>query len=248
MKKHIKESIDELYKVQLRQEKSVKNKKQPKKLPIIVTLIVTAAVVLFSVIQLPKAPNLQNEEVLSNGNYQDTNQGVKEEASFVKENGTVTFYSENDIQYLKEVFQQAEQIPGIANMATPQYKVRLGEGGELFFLWFNGDHSATLMKSEDTHTIYKISSAEKIEKMLKESIALEQFMADIKWETGMVSMVKPSDMKFTSGSTRYQLWLNEEHHTVTLVPVENNVNRWASLNKADSAILMKYLKTTIIEP
>lgn len=174
MKEQIKESIDELYKEQLRQQKSKKSNNQPKKLPIIVTLFVTAAVVLFAVIQLPKAPNFQNEEEMSNGNNQDTTiiqeatQDVKEKTGTIKKNGTVIFYDDNDIQYLKEAFQQAEQVPGIANLATPQYTVQLGEDGELFFLWFNDDNSATLMESKDTHTIYKISSAEKIEKMLQE--------------------------------------------------------------------------------
>lgn len=248
MKKQIKESIDELYKEQLCQQKSIKIKKHPKKLPILFTLFVTATVVLFAVFQLQKAPNFQNEEAISNGNYKDTTitqeatQSVKEETSTVNKNGTVTFYHENDIQFLKKEFQRAEQIPGIANISSPQYKVRLGEDGELFFLWFNGDQSATLMESKDTHTIYKINSAEKIEEMLQETKALEQFMADIKWETGMVSMVKPFDMTFASGSTRYQLWLNEEQRTITLVPVENNANRWTSLNEKDSATLMTFLE------
>lgn len=251
MKKQIKESIDELYKEQLRQQKPIKNKK----LPIIFTLFVTAVVVLFAVFQLPKTPNLQNEEVMSNENNQESNinqeatQSIKEETSSVKKNGTVTFYHENDIQYLKEVFQQAEQLPGIANIATPQYKVRLGEDGELFFLWFNKDHSATLMESKVTHTIYKIHSAEKIEKMVQESLAFAQLMADIKWETGMLSMVKPFNLTFTYNSTRYQLWLNDEYNTVTLVPVENNANRWTSLNETDSSTLMKFIeKTSIKQP
>ncbi|MFJ7951317.1 hypothetical protein ACIQZG_07295 [Lysinibacillus sp. NPDC096418] len=178
MKKQIKESIDELNQQQLHQENFVKSTKQSRTLPIIATLFLSATIVMFIVTLLPKGADFQNEVAISIDNNLDTNliqeamQGYKEEAVMVKKNGTVIFYDEGDIQYLEGMFQQAEQIPGIVNMATPQYKVRLGEDGELFFLWFNEDHSATLMKSEVTHTIYKIQSAEKIEKMLQERLAL----------------------------------------------------------------------------
>ncbi|MEG0259624.1 MAG: hypothetical protein RR651_07095 [Lysinibacillus sp.] len=249
MKKQIKESIDELYKEQLCQQNSIKSKKRPIMLPIIVTLVLSAAIVLFTVIQLPKSPHPSNEEVISNGNNQASNsneeatQDFREVSSTVKKNGTVIFYNENDIQYLEEEFQQAEKVAGLANMATPQFEIMLGEDGELFFLWFNEDHSATLMEAKNTYVIYKIRSAEKIEKMVQESLAFAHFMANIKWESGVVSMVKPFNLTFTYASIRYQLWLNEEHNTVTLVPIENNANRWASLNEADSATLMKFLET-----
>lgn len=245
MKKQIKESINELYIEQLRQQNATKSIKIRKKLPTIIALSVTTAVVLFTVILLLKEPNSQNEEAINNRYNLATNIAKDTMQDFeVKKNGTVTINDEKDIQYLEEVFYLAEQIPGIANMATPQYKVRLGADGELFYLWFNEDYSATLMKSTDTHTIYKIHSAEKIEKMVLESLTFKQFIYGIKWETGMVSMVKPFDLTFTNDSTHYQLWLNEEYHTVTLVPVENNMNRWASLNETDSATLMTFLETS----
>lgn len=239
MKKQIKESINELYTEQLQQQNATKSIRRRKKLQTFITLFVTTVVALFTVILLLKAPNSQNEEVINNTITLDTMKDTE-----VKKNGTVTINDENDIQYLEEVFLLAEQISGIANMAVPQYKIRLGADGELFYLWFNEDSSATLMKSTDTHTIYKIHSAEKIEEIIQGSLAFTQFMDEINWETGMVSMAEPFDLTFTSDTTKYQLWLNEKDQTVTLVPVENNVNRWVSLNEKDSATLMNFLETS----
>ena len=250
MKKQIKDSINELYIEQLRQQSSTKRIKQRKKLPIMITLFVTTAVVMFTVILLPKVPNSLNEEAINNNVYLDTNitqdgtQDFKVEKSTIKSNQTVTIYDEKDIQYVEEVFRLAKQIPGIANISTPQYKVQLGAESELFFLWFNEDHSATLMKSPDTYTIFKIRSAEKIEEIVKENVVFKQLMDGVEWKTGMVSMMRPFDLTFIYESTHYQLWLNEEEQIATLVPVEKNVNRWASLNKKDSATLMMLLETS----
>ena len=51
---------------------------------------------------------------------------------------------------------EAIKEPGIVNMTTPQFQFTIDE--ESYFLWISKE-SGTIMNTNDTHTIYKISSS-----------------------------------------------------------------------------------------
>lgn len=67
----------------------------------------------------------------------------------------------DDVEKIVDTFSHAFQRPGIVDMADPEFKVIIGK--ESFYLWFSQDGaSATIMNLNDTHTVYSMSSTEKI--------------------------------------------------------------------------------------
>ena len=81
---------------------------------------------------------------------------------------------------------------------------------------------------------------------ISSSIELKEFMNNIRWEVGMVSMHRPYDHIFHFESTKYKLWYNHttslENIHVTLVPNELHANRWVTLNSSDSEKLVSLLR------
>jgi hypothetical protein len=67
---------------------------------------------------------------------------------------------------INDAFINANQNPGIANMAHPRYKVEIGK--EIYFLWIV-ESSGVIMNANDTHTTYSLTyaSAKKVYDLLK---------------------------------------------------------------------------------
>lgn len=77
----------------------------------------------------------------------------------------LTITDPEDIEAANKLIEKALPMPGIANMAEPDVRFELEE--KQYFLWWNDDGSASLMHAEDTHAIYTISEAAKLEAILK---------------------------------------------------------------------------------
>lgn len=75
--------------------------------------------------------------------------------SEVKKDSFIEITDKQAINQLRKAFNHAKNQSGIVNMADPQYKVKIGE--KSYFLWIS-DKSGTIMKIEDTHTIYLLSN------------------------------------------------------------------------------------------
>ncbi|MGR6907344.1 MULTISPECIES: hypothetical protein [Lysinibacillus] len=59
-----------------------------------------------------------------------------------------------DIELFSTAFNSASKNQGIKDMASPNYKVKLGK--KTFYLWINND-SGVIMDASDTHTTYSIN-------------------------------------------------------------------------------------------
>lgn len=91
---------------------------------------------------------------------QEVEENVLEEVIiYHMKNGSekVIFKEKEAIRTIEEAVKGAERQPGIVDMTDPQYKVVLGE--EIYFLWLTRSDGTigTIMKAEDTHTIYLLS-------------------------------------------------------------------------------------------
>lgn len=64
-----------------------------------------------------------------------------------------------DIENFYKEMKSAYQLPGIFDMAKPQYRILMGD--ELYFLWLStaDGTSGTIMNSDDTHTIFSLSES-----------------------------------------------------------------------------------------
>lgn len=78
---------------------------------------------------------------------------------------TVTI-SEN-IGAANKLIETARQMPGIVNMTNPDIRFELE--GKQYFLWWNGNDSASLMHADDTQTIYTISEAARLKAILEKA-------------------------------------------------------------------------------
>ncbi|MBB6447854.1 DUF4362 domain-containing protein [Bacillus benzoevorans] len=69
----------------------------------------------------------------------------------------VIFKGKEAIRTIEEAVKGAEKQPGIVNMADPQFKIVLGK--DIYYLWITSSDGTvgTIMKAEDTHTIYLLS-------------------------------------------------------------------------------------------
>lgn len=93
---------------------------------------------------------------------------IQETADFskVKPNSLKTISNKEEVMSIQEVVNKANKIDGVVDIASPQYKMKLNDTE--YFLWINDDHRATIMNVKDTNTIYKIDSAKKMNKMIKD--------------------------------------------------------------------------------
>ncbi|WP_078380524.1 hypothetical protein [Sutcliffiella halmapala] len=69
----------------------------------------------------------------------------------------VILTEEKAITTIQNVIEGAIKHPGIVNMASPPYKINMGD--EIFFLWTDRTNGTTagIMNAEDTNTIYTLS-------------------------------------------------------------------------------------------
>lgn len=65
-----------------------------------------------------------------------------------------------DVDVLTKAVKNAVKVPGIVNMANPQYKFSLGD--QVYRLWID-DVSGVIMNTEDTTTIYSLTETSLIE-------------------------------------------------------------------------------------
>jgi hypothetical protein len=73
-------------------------------------------------------------------------------------NGTNNIVLEDKeiIKKIEEAISGAEKVPGIVNIADPEYRIELEDKD--YFLWING-RSGTIMDNEDTNTIHSLSKS-----------------------------------------------------------------------------------------
>ncbi|WP_202078806.1 hypothetical protein [Caldalkalibacillus salinus] len=95
-----------------------------------------------------------------------------ESFSDVKADSSVVITDPDDMKTLQKAVNRASKQPGVVDMVEPQYKVVLGE--DTYFLWLS-ETLGTVMNTEDTHTIYSLSS--KSAKQVQEIIA-DAFIQD----------------------------------------------------------------------
>ncbi len=80
--------------------------------------------------------------------------------SSFQEDDIVTFDEPEAIQVFEDMLRNAEQQPGIVNMATPEYDVEVnyqGEKVDRYYVWL-GDLGmpTSIMDVTDTHTVYLV--------------------------------------------------------------------------------------------
>ena len=80
--------------------------------------------------------------------------------SSFQEDDIVTFDESEAIQVFEDMLRNAEQQPGIVNMATPEYDVEVnyqGEKVDRYYVWL-GDLGmpTSIMDVTDTHTVYLV--------------------------------------------------------------------------------------------
>lgn len=74
----------------------------------------------------------------------------------IRKNSLITFTDTKVETAFEEAFHSAERVPGIVDMADPDYRVEFGD--EAYFLWISDEHG-TIMNTNDTHTIYTLSKS-----------------------------------------------------------------------------------------
>lgn len=67
--------------------------------------------------------------------------------------GMLQIEDEETISDIEEAINTAMKMPGIVDMADPEYRIELGE--QTYFLWLD-EVSGTIMNTVDTHTIYTL--------------------------------------------------------------------------------------------
>lgn len=76
-------------------------------------------------------------------------------------NGKVNFDDSISIETFTQLITNAVRIRGIVDMIEPNYKMEVvytNEEEQSFYLWIaNKGQSSSIMKSDDTHTIYTVS-------------------------------------------------------------------------------------------
>lgn len=81
---------------------------------------------------------------------------VEEEANVNTKTVDLEIKESEEIAVFEKAVSNSKKEPGVVNMATePQYQ--FSSGNETYFLWITKE-SGTIMKTEDTHTIYTLTS------------------------------------------------------------------------------------------
>jgi hypothetical protein len=76
--------------------------------------------------------------------------------SVMEEDSLLTFSESKIINDFMTAFKSAKKVPGIVDMADPEFKVELGD--KSYFLWISQE-SGTIMNVNDTNTIYTLSKS-----------------------------------------------------------------------------------------
>lgn len=109
-----------------------------------------------------KLPNDHHEFFLDSIGYKEYDSGVEYHFLYRSQedyanNSTAHVEIKNEVE--RDIFQRAisnsEKVPGIVNMANPQYQFNRDE--DFYDLWITAD-SGTIMNTKDTSTIYTLSS------------------------------------------------------------------------------------------
>lgn len=77
-----------------------------------------------------------------------------ESFSVTKEDSLKTYTDPDVIEALVDAFKKTRKVPGVADVADPQYKVEFGE--DVYYLWL-GEEKGSVMNVNDTHTLYTLS-------------------------------------------------------------------------------------------
>jgi len=82
----------------------------------------------------------------------------------------ITFDDKESLKAFQNIFNSAVKEPGIVDMAPPEFYLEAiydKENHPSFYLWIGEKgYRSTLMKTEDTHTIYTVSE-EKTDKLIE---------------------------------------------------------------------------------
>ncbi|WP_419962312.1 hypothetical protein [Psychrobacillus sp. BM2] len=92
----------------------------------------------------------------SSKNIQKVNVYEMESFSDIKKDSLTSFTDSKVVNDFVKALNNAEKMPGIVDMADPEYKIEFGE--ESYFLWIS-EESSTIMNLKDTHTIYTLSKS-----------------------------------------------------------------------------------------
>lgn len=83
------------------------------------------------------------------------------EISEIKGIDPVIYEDAADLATFDEIFARATKKPGIANIADPEFFIKVNsDSGEkqFLYLWIgNAGEQASLMREDDTHTLYSLS-------------------------------------------------------------------------------------------
>lgn len=73
-----------------------------------------------------------------------------------------------DIKFIKRAFRKAKKVPGIVDVAEPDYFIKLNN--KEYYLSVSEDfEEGSIMKKNDTHTLYTIPSGPKILEILEQT-------------------------------------------------------------------------------
>lgn len=149
MRKEIKNSLDELFEeVNLFEKGRVKPKRTSKFMPLLATIVVSAAVLLFSITQISQ----QNQTA----NLQE----IPIEVTSIEE--TQIIVSENT---LGEELKTAVKQPGIPNMVEPDAQITFME--RLISIWFQEDGSAVIIYNDEPNAYYIVPHAPVLKEYVK---------------------------------------------------------------------------------
>lgn len=79
-----------------------------------------------------------------------------------QEQAVVTYDSLEDVNVFADMIRNADEEPGIVNMATPEYDVEVrytSDEADRYYVWLGESGKPTsLMNLSDTHTVYSVPS------------------------------------------------------------------------------------------
>lgn len=71
-----------------------------------------------------------------------------------------------DVKFIKKTFRKSKKIPGIADVTDPDYFIKINNNE--YYLWVSEDvEEGSIMKKNDSHTIYTIPFGPKVLEVLK---------------------------------------------------------------------------------
>ncbi|WHY85735.1 hypothetical protein QNH39_24535 [Neobacillus novalis] len=76
--------------------------------------------------------------------------------SLTEKDSLITFSDSKVIKVFIDAFNNAKRVPGVVDVAEPEYKVELGD--KKYFLWIRQE-SGTIMNLNDRNTVYTLSKS-----------------------------------------------------------------------------------------